>query len=230
VQSVASRTRERLIDVARQLFARKGIENTTMNDIASASDKGRRTIYTYFRTKSDIYQAVIEAESRKICEHVERNVAKATSPHQKLRALMISRAELAEQTAQRPELWLSDRFSRDAKRSNLIAAMVNDRLVEMITEIINEGVTSGEFNRLQATRLPILLTMLVRGTDWTLLSQSGDDKLRRHLRQITDFVIGGLVNDPAKIAISENLTPLLPSASGSEPGEEDQQQDFNTNR
>jgi hypothetical protein len=143
---------------------------------------------------------------------------------------MISRAELAEQTAQRPELWLSDRFSRDAKRSNLIAAMVNDRLVEMITEIINEGVTSGEFNRLQATRLPILLTMLVRGTDWTLLSQSGDDKLRRHLRQVTDFVIGGLVNDPAKIAISENLTPLLPSASGSEPGEEYQQQDFNTNR
>jgi hypothetical protein len=70
--------------------------------------------------------------------------------------------------------------------------------------------------------------MLVRGTDWTLLSQSGDDKLRRHLRQVTDFVIGGLVNDPAKIAISENLTPLLPSASGSEPGEN--QQDFNTNR
>ena len=28
------KTREKLIDVARQLFAIKGIENTTMNDIA----------------------------------------------------------------------------------------------------------------------------------------------------------------------------------------------------
>ena len=46
---MVSKTRERLIEVARQLFARKGVENTTMLDIANASDKGRRTIYTYFK-------------------------------------------------------------------------------------------------------------------------------------------------------------------------------------
>ena len=41
-----SKTREMLIDVARQLFARMGVDNTTMNDIALASKKGRRTSYT----------------------------------------------------------------------------------------------------------------------------------------------------------------------------------------
>lgn len=34
-----SKTREMLIDVARQLFARMGVDNTTMNDIALASKK-----------------------------------------------------------------------------------------------------------------------------------------------------------------------------------------------
>ena len=48
------KTREKLIDVARQLFVHKGVENTTMNDIAAASDKGRRTIYTYFKNKLDV--------------------------------------------------------------------------------------------------------------------------------------------------------------------------------
>lgn len=47
---MVTKTRDKLIEVARQLFAHKGIENTTMNDIASASEKGRRTIYTYFKT------------------------------------------------------------------------------------------------------------------------------------------------------------------------------------
>ena len=61
--SMVSKTRERLIEVARQLFARKGVENTTMLDIANASDKGRRTIYTYFKNKREIHQAVIERES-----------------------------------------------------------------------------------------------------------------------------------------------------------------------
>lgn len=43
-----SKTRQKLVDVARQLFAKNGIANTTMNDIAVASGKGRRTLYTYF--------------------------------------------------------------------------------------------------------------------------------------------------------------------------------------
>ena len=57
-----SKTRQKLVDVARQLFAKKGIENTTMNDIAVASGKGRRTLYTYFKSKEDVYYAVIASE------------------------------------------------------------------------------------------------------------------------------------------------------------------------
>ena len=47
------KTRQKLVDIARQLFAKKGIEGTTMNDIAVASGKGRRTLYTYFKSKED---------------------------------------------------------------------------------------------------------------------------------------------------------------------------------
>ena len=46
-----SKTRQKLVDVARQLFAKNGLENTTMNDIATQSGKGRRTLYTYFKSK-----------------------------------------------------------------------------------------------------------------------------------------------------------------------------------
>jgi AcrR family transcriptional regulator len=50
-----SKTRAKLVDVARQLFAKNGVDDTTMNDIAVASKKGRRTLYTYFKSKEDIY-------------------------------------------------------------------------------------------------------------------------------------------------------------------------------
>ena len=56
------KTRAKLVDVARQLFAKKGVEDTTMNDIAQASKKGRRTLYTYFKSKEQIYMAVVESE------------------------------------------------------------------------------------------------------------------------------------------------------------------------
>ena len=57
-----SKTKAKLVDVARQLFAKMGVENTTMNDIALASKKGRRTLYTYFKSKDEIYLAVVESE------------------------------------------------------------------------------------------------------------------------------------------------------------------------
>ena len=56
------KTRQTLVDVARQIFAKNGVANTTMNDIAQASGKGRRTLYTYFNRKEDVYNAVIESE------------------------------------------------------------------------------------------------------------------------------------------------------------------------
>lgn len=62
MKELVSKTRKLLVDTARQLFAQKGIDNTTMNLIAVASGKGRRTLYTYFRSKTEIYQAVIESE------------------------------------------------------------------------------------------------------------------------------------------------------------------------
>lgn len=57
------KTKDLMIEVARQLFARVGFTNTTMNDIADASNKGRRTLYTYFRNKDEIFHAVIERDS-----------------------------------------------------------------------------------------------------------------------------------------------------------------------
>ena len=82
---MVSKTREKFIEVARQLFARKGIENTTMNDIASASDKGRRTIYTYFKSKRDIFNAVIERETDKLLESLRQIADMPGNPEEKLR-------------------------------------------------------------------------------------------------------------------------------------------------
>ena len=70
IKKTKTKTRDKLIDIARQLFAHKGIENTTINDIAIAAEKGRRTIYTYFKNKRDIYNAVVESETDKNIEKI----------------------------------------------------------------------------------------------------------------------------------------------------------------
>src|SRR5947209_15982704 len=48
------RTRETIAQAARQLFAERGYQATTLPDIAEAADVSTRTIFAYFPSKEDI--------------------------------------------------------------------------------------------------------------------------------------------------------------------------------
>mgnify|MGYP000057840138 CR=1 FL=1 len=84
-----SKTKAKLVDVARQLFAKMGVENTTMNDIALASKKGRRTLYTYFKSKEDIYLAVVESELDILSDMMKHVVEKDIQPDEKLMEMIL---------------------------------------------------------------------------------------------------------------------------------------------
>ena len=84
-----SKTKAKLVDVARQLFAKMGVENTTMNDIALASKKGRRTLYTYFKSKDEIYLAVVESELDILSDMMKRVAEKNISPDEKLLEMLL---------------------------------------------------------------------------------------------------------------------------------------------
>ena len=95
------KTRNKLVDVARQLFAKRGLDNTTMNDIAAASGKGRRTLYTYFKSKEDIYFAVIEAEMERLLERMNEVAKTNLEPEDKLVELIYTQLNLIKEAVQR---------------------------------------------------------------------------------------------------------------------------------
>jgi AcrR family transcriptional regulator len=183
--------------VARQLFTRNGLKNTTMNDIANASEKGRRTVYSYFRTKREIYEAVIEDESRQVRDLLRREVGLMDTPEQKLRRLMELRMDLAVSSGRRPEVWFRSLFSRDVDRADRMRNMVRGCIYEMIGGIISDGVADGVFDTEQAGRVKYLLTVLVQGCDWELMrepEQAQSEPPSRRVRFATslDFIMDGL--------------------------------------
>ena len=96
-----SKTKAKLVDVARQLFAKMGVENTTMNDIALASKKGRRTLYTYFKSKEEIYMAVVESELDILSDIMKRVVEKDISPDQKIIEMIYTRLDAVKEVVYR---------------------------------------------------------------------------------------------------------------------------------
>ena len=96
-----SKTERTFVDVARQLFAKNGLEGTTMNDIAVASGTGRRTLYTYFSKKEDIYSAVIESELERLSEKLDEVAARKIRPQDKIIELIYTHLSTIRETVVR---------------------------------------------------------------------------------------------------------------------------------
>lgn len=51
--------RDNIVGAAKELFEIKGVEKTTMDDIAKHADYSKSTIYVYFKSKEEIYNAIV---------------------------------------------------------------------------------------------------------------------------------------------------------------------------
>jgi AcrR family transcriptional regulator len=139
-----SKTKAVLVDVARQLFAKNGLENTTMNDIALASGKGRRTLYTYFKSKEEIYLAVIESELD-ILSDVQKSVSeKKISPEQKLMEMIYAHLGAVKEVVFRNGTLRAD-FFRDIWQVEAVRKRFDARERLLIRDILAEGVEKGVF-------------------------------------------------------------------------------------
>nr|MBD5376444.1 TetR family transcriptional regulator [Bacteroides sp.] len=195
---MVTKTREKLIEVARQLFAHKGIENTTMNDIATASEKGRRTIYTYFKNKREIYNAVIERESEHLVARLREVVDSNLEPVEKLRVYLETRFDIVDDAVHKQDSSLKTLFGRDFRRIDKIRRLAIVKEQELFSALIHEGVATGCFRREQAERLLTLETVVFQGVDYSHLRNNFNELgfNRESLRsRVVGFLVDGVINN-----------------------------------
>jgi AcrR family transcriptional regulator len=139
-----SKTRSLLIDVARRLFAQKGLEGTTMNDIAVASNKGRRTLYTYFKNKEEIYFAVIETEMERLSDKMDEVASKDMDSEQKVILLVYTHLNMIKEAVTRNGT-LRAEFFRNIWMVEKVRKTFDHDELELFRRVLQEGCDKGRF-------------------------------------------------------------------------------------
>src|ERR1700745_3693204 len=75
-----------ILDTARALFTQYGFKKTTMGDIARSLGKAKSSLYYYYPSKEDIFEAVINAEMDELLAGIHHALAHAKSSKEKLTA------------------------------------------------------------------------------------------------------------------------------------------------
>ncbi|MDR1116235.1 MAG: TetR/AcrR family transcriptional regulator [Tannerella sp.] len=145
MSQTTSKTREILIDAARRVFARKGIERTTMNDIAVASQKGRRTLYMYFKNKEELSAIVIKNEMERLYEMLETVEKKNLPADEKLMTFIYMRLDAFKAAVTRNGT-LRANFFHDSWNVAKVRKGYNLQEIALIKKILNNGIKEGIFN------------------------------------------------------------------------------------
>lgn len=187
------KTRTHLVDVSRKLFARVGYEHTTMNDIALASGKGRRTLYTYFKSKEQLYWAVVESELDILTEMMRRVAVRNIDPDKKIIEMIFTRLDAVKEVVYRNGT-LRANFFRDIWAVEKVRKKFDFREVELFELVLREGVSKGFFSINDTHMTAVLIHYCVKGIEVPhirgQIAPSID--IGRRKQVVADMVLGAL--------------------------------------
>ncbi len=184
-----AKTKDILIDVARRLFAEKGMENTTMNDIANESGKGRRTLYTYFNSKEDIYLTIIEKELQYLYEKLFEIEKMDIAPDEKLKSYIFVRLNTFKEIILRNGT-IQASFFQNATEVEKVRRPIEKKELRILKKIFSDGIEQGVF-RLQNAQWAAEITLnMLKGLEKPYYKK----RFYQQMQQRKDFFIDALFN------------------------------------
>jgi len=185
--------KDNIVAVALRVFGRLGVYKTTMNDIAKAAKKGRRTIYQYFKSKEEIYQAVLEKETANMVIPMNAIVKSDLVPEKKLRDYAHQRINSIYRIA-------------DNHHAFRVGFIQNDKVIlklrkrfdrfdsELLTKIVKEGATQGVF-KIDNIELTVKnIQVGLRGMEIDFIRNNWNDDCKKQLNLFIDMITRGIMN------------------------------------
>ena len=186
-----SNTKKMLIEVARGLFAEKGKKEVTMNDIAEASKKGRRTLYTYFNNKEDIYKAVIDKELEQVLGRLKVVSTEKVEPDVMLTNHILTHLDAIKDVVTRNGSLRAD-FFHDIYEVERTRRKIDVQEISLIRSILNNGIKKGIFKRMDLDLSSIIIFYSIKGMEVPYIRQNISSEFERNKNSIVEFVFQGI--------------------------------------
>ena len=165
--------RENILKIAREIFSKYGFKKTTLDDIANAVRKGKSSLYYYFKSKEDLFQAVIMKEVDILGHELEIVINRNTDPVDKLRDYILTKLATFRSLAN-----FYHAIENDVTAVGFIDEIkmrYEQDEIRMIKRILIEGVRKNEFEIYDFNLAAIGITTAIKGLEMPLTAGNYSD-------------------------------------------------------
>lgn len=184
-------SRDEILRAAAQIFQEKGYHAASMQDIAEAVELKKGSLYHHVSSKQEILLALLDEALDLIIERLQAVEAKNLSPSQKLRQSMQAYLSFLAENRSLSSVLILEHKSLQPEFSDLHIPR-RDHIEQIWREIIEEGVSCGEFQSQQ----PALTTKALLGVlNWAITWYREDGPLSPNeiADHFADLFIQGLL-------------------------------------
>lgn len=184
--------KDSIIDVARNIFSKFGFKKTTMEDIAHACHKGKSSIYYYFKSKEEIYQAVVEKESDILKIEIVKSINREVDPQDKLKNYVIARMTTYNKFANFYHA-IKDEYLSHLDFIDRIRKKYENEEKNIVEQILKEGVKSKIF-KIEDTRLAaIAIVTAMKGLEIPLFWEENEKSIEERQHELLNILFYGII-------------------------------------
>jgi len=182
---------ERIIQAGLKLFANESYQAVTMDRVAEAAGVAKGTLYLYFQSKEDLYLGILTDGMESMARNYQASVDARDDVKVRLRRAITLSIEFYDQRRDLLRLMMTEE-PRMPEARNRLREEWRDRGVRFFNSLIEEGIQSGAFRRVDAR----LATFAILGSIRSVMLFHG---AQRPVDQIGDalgeMVVRGLSPD-----------------------------------
>lgn len=188
-----NRTKNKIISVAKSLFAEVSVYKTTMNDIAQAAKMSRRTLYMHFKSKDEIYQYVVEDHVRAINEQLQKAADSALPPDRKLKLYILARFNVIDNLV-RQNKYIRYDFVFNNLRVEQLRKGIDVKERQLLTRILQDGKAQHIFNINDPVSFAKTLLIMFKSLEQPFIIISHRNRNYQSLREYVDLLFNGILN------------------------------------
>ena len=195
-QNVVSEFRAaEILSAARKVFAIRGYNDATVDEIAAAAGMAKGTVYLYFPSKKDIFLAALKHGLMELREQTRKNMQAARGIRAKLRSFVATRVEYAEANRDFIKIYhsefgnLTNAAACDSEFQQLYLTQAKE-----LAAVLQAAVKSGEIRRIRTDFAAFIIYDMVRGVMTQRLLEWSKGGMEEDIELLNDLVWKGIVS------------------------------------
>jgi AcrR family transcriptional regulator len=177
-----------ILQAARQVFARRGFPEASMEEIAQAAGLAKGTLYLYYDSKRELYRAALRAGLVELCETLEKAIAGAGSLPARLEAYVRTKVAYFDEHRDFFRIYLAEFGHAACGAMDPYFRDLSLRQSRLLEGAIREGSRHGAARTTGAEQAAHAISDMTRGVILRrLMGWSGDARADKEVAFVVDF-------------------------------------------